>query len=467
VNEKDLLQDALQEKLFSAEKRISILRLVLVLFNTLIYLLCYEPDEYAWLAYTVIVVANIYSATSLVFEPYRKLQFLSSIYYTSVTDGALIVFWIIATGMMGSPFFVIWYVSLMAVAFRYSVKETAITSILYVVLYLGIFQLDQEVDISMTQLLVRLGYIPLAGMLGMFFSIEISEHIDGKIKIIQADQALKKAHNELERKVEERTEQLVTINKDLTDSINYAERIQLAILPSKDDLQRVFQDSFVFHLPKDIISGDFHWMHNSGDMVHVAVVDCTGHGVPGALLSMIGSNLLNSIVIDKGITEPSKILSSMDSALSELLKAEIDGLAVNDGMDMSVCAIDRKNGKLVYAGAQGHGVLLRNGEVICLEPTKYSIGGLVVEHKKEFLEYSMNFSDNDSLYLFTDGFQDQFGGVKGKKFYRKNLLKLIDSARGLPMTEQLITLRETFTTWKGKHWQVDDVTVLGLRLKKG
>ena len=355
----------------------------------------------------------------------------------------------------------------MAVAFRYSVKETAITSVLYVILYLGIFELDQTLNITVSELLVRLGYIPLAGVLGMFFSIEISDQIDGKIQIIKGEEALKKAHNELERKVEERTEQLVLINKDLTDSINYAERIQLAILPSKDDLQRVFQDSFVLHLPKDIISGDFHWMYSSGDTIHVAVVDCTGHGVPGALLSMIGSNLLNSIVIDKGITSPAQILSSMDSALRELLKAEIDGLAVNDGMDMSVCSIDTKNGRLSYSGAQGHGVLLKNGVATSLEPTKYSIGGLVVEHKKEFQQYDTEFSHNDTLYLFTDGYQDQFGGAKGKKFYRKNLLKLIDGVQDRPMSEQLVTLRETFSTWKGEHWQVDDVTVLGLKLKKG
>lgn len=221
------------------------------------------------------------------FEIYRKFRFLHSIYFTTIGDGLLIALWIAATGYMDSPFYVLWYISIIAVAMRYSLLETAVSALAYLLLYLGVFIIDPENNIDLTDLLVRVGYIPLAGMLGMFISIEISDQIDDKVKVIQGELALKQAHGQLEQKVEQRTQQLSIINKDLVDSMNYAKRIQEAILPSFRTIENAFSEAFVLSLARDVISGDFYWIHKAEDRTYFAVVDCTGHGVPGALMSMI------------------------------------------------------------------------------------------------------------------------------------------------------------------------------------
>lgn len=471
MTEEQLLQEALQEKVYSAEKKISVLRLVLILFNSLVYLLLMERGQYAWLAYTVIVIANAYSIFSLVFEPYRKFALLSNVYFTTITDGLLITVWIVGTGFMDSPFYVIWYVSLIAVAFRYALKETVLSASAYLILYLFVFSIDPNSTVATSDLLVRLGYIPLAGMLGTYVSKEISDQIDRSIQIIKGEIALKQAHRNLERKVAQRTKELSArtkelsvINKDLTDSINYAERIQTAILPGLSDFKDQFEDSFVVLLPKDIISGDFHWLHKRDDKTFLAVVDCTGHGVPGALMSMIGNNLLNGAILEKRIEDPGMALTEMDSILAKLLRKDTHGLAVNDGMDMSLCVIDHKAQTIRYAGAQGHGLLIQNGQVIDLEPTKFSIGGLLSGTNKKFATTEFKFNQGDSLYLFTDGFQDQFGGKGGKKFYRKNVVAMLQVCSQRPMSEQGRMVKKTFVDWKGAEMQVDDVTVVGVRL---
>ncbi len=417
-----------------------------------------------WLAYTVIVVANLYSIFSLVFEPYRKFSFLSSIHFTTISDSTLIVLWIMGTGYMGSPFYIIWYVSLIAVAYRYSAKETAVSTIAYVLGYLLIYLIDTQNVTSMGEFLARMGYIPLAGMLGMFFSTEISDQIDGKIQIIKGEQALKEAHDNLEKKVEERTSELSLINKDLTDSLNYAERIQSAILPTSVDLLRLFTDSFVIHLPKDIVSGDFYWTYKNEDCIYVAVVDCTGHGVPGALMSMIGNNLLERCVVEKGIVRPEQVLQQLDKELIQLVKNHPDGTAINDGMDMSFCCIRPNENKLYYAGAQGHGLIVKSGQIIELKPSKFSIGGIMSGGQKSFVTSEHHYNTGDLLYLYSDGFQDQFGGPKGKKFYRKNLIKLLSNSSEESMIKQRSTILNIYEGWKGNEMQMDDITVVGIRL---
>jgi K+-sensing histidine kinase KdpD len=263
LTEQELLREALQEKLFSAEKRISALRLVLILFNSIIYLLFMGNDGYSTLGLAIVVAASIYSILILTFELYRKFAVLRNVYFTTVVDSTLIFLWIIATGFMESPFYVVWYVSIIGVAYRYSLTITIWTTVIYLLLYMLVFYIDPggSTSISIEQLLVRMGYIPLAGMLGMYISLEISDQIDDKIKIVRKDAELRAAHNQLEQKVEERTEQLSVINKDLVDSMNYAKRIQLAILPSNESLKTAFPESFVINLARDVISGDFYWIH--------------------------------------------------------------------------------------------------------------------------------------------------------------------------------------------------------------
>ena len=465
MTDKELLRNALEEKLLTAEKRIGILRLLISVFNAFIYLTFWSETGYSTFALSVIVFALVYSSVTLVFELYRKIKILRSVYLTTIGDGLLIAAWICATGYVDSPFYVLWYVSVIAVALRYSLLETAVSAFAYLMLYLGVFFLDPYHNIDLSDLLVRIGYIPLAGMLGMYISIEISDQIDDKMKILKGEKALQEANDQLEVKVIQRTKELSVINKDITDSINYAERIQTATMPTSEEFQSCFPDSFIIHKPKDIISGDFHWLHEKKDVAYLAVVDCTGHGVPGAMMSMIGNNLLNRAFIDKGIEDPAEALTDMDLTLGNMLKNDSEDNAVNDGMDLTLCVIDRKNRAVRYEGACGHGyVISKEGDVTEMESTRFSIGGLLAGEDKNFQTRTINYEKGDLIYLFSDGYQDQFGGPRGKKFYRKNLISLIQSIQELPMNEQSITLQKSLRDWMGPLSQVDDVTVIGLRL---
>lgn len=465
MTEKELLQEALQAKLYTAEKRISVIRLLITLFTAVVYYGFMQPTDYWLLAHIVILIANIYAIIGLVFEPYRKFSFFSSIYFTTISDGALIAALIIATGFMQSPFYLIWYLSVIAVAFRFNPKETIISSIGYLISYLLVFAFDLDSQLLFSDLLTRLGFIPIAGMLGMYFSIELTDQIDSKIRVVKGERALKLAHDQLEWKVDQRTKELSVINKDLTDSINYAERIQTATLPTSVEFETYLPESFVIHRPKDIISGDFHWLHQRDTTTYLAVVDCTGHGVPGAMMSMIGNNLLNSALLDKGLTDPAKALTDMDYRLGNMLKNDSEGNAVNDGMDLTLCLIDHEQQEIKYEGACGHGYLLSNsGEVTEMKTTRYSIGGLLAGQNKDFETRTLKYEKGDLLYLFSDGYQDQFGGPRGKKFYRKNLLSLIQEVKNLPMDTQKENLEKAFTDWMGPLAQIDDVTVIGIRL---
>ncbi len=464
MTEKELLQEALQEKLFSAEKRISILRLLLTLFNAFVYLVFWSDVGYNPVALGVIGFAIVYSSLTLVLELYRKLKLLRSVYFTTIGDGLLVAAWICTTGYMDSPFYLLWYISIIAVALRYSLLETAVSAAAYLLLYFGVFLIDPHHTIDLADLLVRVGYIPLAGMLGMFISIEISDQIDDKIKVIQGEEALKQAHAQLEDKVEQRTEQLSIINKDLMDSMAYAKRIQAAILPSPDDFMGSFSDAFVIHLARDVISGDFYWIHKSEKITHFAIVDCTGHGVPGALMSMIANSLLSRFIVEYGVEDPGKALKKMDIALAELVKSNNTDDSVNDGMDLMLCVLDHRSNTLQYASAYGQGLLIRNGILTELETTKASVGGLIRSDEKFFETRSINLKEDDQLYFFTDGFQDQFGGPKCKKFYRKNLLGLIKEKAQLSLKEQQVDISNSFTNWKGDEPQTDDVTVIGIKI---
>lgn len=266
----------------------------------------------------------------------------------------------------------------------------------------------------------------------------------------------------LEHKIHSQNEEIEQKNKDITDSIKYAKRIQLAILPYKEDLKKNCPQSFVLFEPKDIVSGDFYWFTNYGDWLFIAAADCTGHGVPGALMSMIGSNILNEIIKDISIRKPSLILDQLDKKVLEALKRSGEEV-VHDGMDIAFCAINVKNKVLEYAGANRPIVLIRNGEVIECKPNKLSIGGYH-QSDKVFTDTSVQLQQGDTIYLFTDGCVDQFGGNFGKKFKYKNLLALFLSIQKEGMKEQKRLIKDAIASWKGANEQVDDMLVMGLRI---
>jgi len=457
--------EAVKSKLENAERHISVLRLLFSMFSSVVYVLFMDGNpEYARLAWFIILFGNAYSIFSVLVRPEKRFALFRSSYFNTLGDAAFTSLWIIATGWMESPFYLIWYLSIVSVAARFTALETGISTVLYLICYALIFHFDSSPGLEASELITRMGFIPLSGILGMFFSTEISDQLRDKLRLAQAEAGLQRANEELEERVRARTAELQVMHDDITDSINYANRIQNAILPDGSELAHCFRDCTVVYLPKDIISGDFYWSHRNGDVTFVAVVDCTGHGVPGALMSMIGNNLLNQVIIEHGHSDPAVILSEMDKGLDRLLKRDRTVNYINDGMDMSLCAIDHAAGTLTFAGAQQSALFLSAGTPSELPSTKLTIGGISTTEQKVFIATNVAFAPGDRLYLMTDGFQDQFGGDKGKKYYRKNLIRLIGSLQPKKLSEHGRILTEEFQKWKGGEMQMDDVTIIGVEL---
>jgi serine phosphatase RsbU (regulator of sigma subunit) len=277
----------------------------------------------------------------------------------------------------------------------------------------------------------------------------------------------KRANILLERKNTEIASQKLVIeekNKDIIDSIKYAERLQKTILPPMKIINEIVPDSFVFFKPKDIVSGDFYWIEKTAQGILFAVIDCTGHGVPGAMMSIVGNNLLNKIVKEKGITQPGKILNELLGELFLALRQNADEIKANDGMDLTICSFDPDTRVLSYAGAFNPVLIARNSEIIELKTDKFSVGKYAYEHKFSYKEESFQLQKNDVVYLSTDGYSDQFGGDKGKKLMRKNFYQVLQKISHLNKEEQIIQIEEQFDKWKGTYEQLDDITVFGFRV---
>lgn len=295
----------------------------------------------------------------------------------------------------------------------------------------------------------------VAGGLAIFAYIKIRER------------ALRRENKILEEKVAERTaevvaqkEELAEKNKDITDSIHYAKRIQFAILPP--DIP--FENTFILFKPKDIVSGDFYWILKDDHMEYIAAVDCTGHGVPGAFMSIIGHNSLNKIVKEYNILEPGKIMEQLDAEVVKTLHSQGEGGDVKDGMDMSLICYNRKTRELQYAGAMNNMYMIRNGyELEEIKADRFAIGrGSVVEEKK-FTTHKFKIQGDETIYLFSDGYADQFGGELGKKFKSKPFKELLMNIQDKSMEEQSTLLNATIEAWRGNYEQVDDILVIGRR----
>ncbi|MBI3509477.1 MAG: tetratricopeptide repeat protein [Bacteroidetes bacterium] len=251
-------------------------------------------------------------------------------------------------------------------------------------------------------------------------------------------------------------------NKDITDSITYARRIQEAILPPEKIISRLLPESFVLYKPKDIVSGDFYWIEQWGDAVLVAAVDCTGHGVPGAFMSLLGYNLMNQALNEFGLNKPSLMLNAVSKNLSKILRTAGDGTSVKDGMDIALCSIDRKKMILEFSGAYNPAWIIRDGKRIELAGDKFPVGAFVNDGNL-FSNKEFPLEKNDCIYIFTDGYADQFGGPRGKKFKYKQLEELLLKIHREKMSEQKRILEKEILEWKGGLDQIDDILVIGIR----
>jgi serine phosphatase RsbU (regulator of sigma subunit)/tetratricopeptide (TPR) repeat protein len=295
------------------------------------------------------------------------------------------------------------------------------------------------------------------------------EDIERKnLEILEKNDELNAANEELISAVETistQKEELEQKNQSIIDSINYAQRIQSAFLPQQDVFEKTFPDSFILYLPKDIVSGDFYWLYEVEDYIILAVMDCTGHGVPGAFMSMIGASFLDKIVKEYGIYMPNEILMVLDNFITNAIKKE--GERLMDGMDGVIITIDKRNQELHFAGAKSSMYLLQNSdEMQIIEGDNMHIAGYNFDDippLKEFNRQTFKIQKPFVVYLGSDGYQDQMGGEKGKKFMVRKLRNLLQEIAYLPPKEQRDILLQNFETWKGNHPQTDDVLVIGLK----
>jgi serine phosphatase RsbU (regulator of sigma subunit) len=278
-------------------------------------------------------------------------------------------------------------------------------------------------------------------------------------KVIERTEEVVRQKSEIESKNEE----LEILYKQVTDSIHYAKRIQDAILPTNSIVSKLLPQSFILFKPKDIVSGDFYWIERKGRYVYFAAVDCTGHGVPGAFMSLVGYNLLKDILSHTTRVKPGEILDQLREGVVGTLKVDDSGKQAKDGMDMTLCALNYDTLELQYAAAFNPMYLIRNGELLVHAANKFPIGAFVGE-RQSFENHTVQLQKGDQIFIFSDGYADQFGGPNGKKFMIGNFRKLLLQIAAMQPDEQKKYLDETLLKWQGVQEQVDDVLVIGVKI---
>ena len=271
--------------------------------------------------------------------------------------------------------------------------------------------------------------------------------------------AIKNAYskNELSRE----KELIKALHSRLTESIRYAKLIQNSLLPTIDSFKVHFQNSFVFNKAKDIVSGDFFWVNKVDDKVLFAIVDCTGHGVPGAFMTIVANNLLNQSVREKNIYQPASILAELNNDLLQIFSHGCEDNSNKNGMDIGLCSINFKKLELEYAGTYIKLVIVREGKLIEINADRFALGQY---NKNTFTNNTIRLEYEDTIYLFSDGYIDQFGEATDKKFMRARFHKLLLSIQKLDMEEQRKALNDTLKEWKGNLDQTDDILVVGIKI---
>ncbi len=283
---------------------------------------------------------------------------------------------------------------------------------------------------------------------------QADELLDKNMKITKMHSNLQVQKNKIELQ-----------NTKITSSINYAKSIQTAMLPSSQIIQKNLVDYFIFYQPRDIVSGDFYWLSEiNKDEFLFAAADCTGHGVPGAMMSMLGVGLLNQIVNEQKVINPNEVLYKLKYLIINSLHQKEKDNTVHDGMDMALVKINRKTMKCEFAGAYNPLIIVRNNEIIRFDADDMPVGKYFVEKNDPFTNHEFDLEKNDTLYLYSDGYKDQMGGERNKKFNRKQFFELFIKVNKKTMKEQHDIFEKDFFDWKGDRRQVDDVLVAGIKL---
>jgi serine phosphatase RsbU (regulator of sigma subunit) len=279
--------------------------------------------------------------------------------------------------------------------------------------------------------------------------------------LVKTRRMLKEKEQILEQ-VEKQKSELEIREQNITDSLNYAQRIQEALLPSEDYFRKYFRESFIFFKPKDIVSGDFYWIGEKNERIFIVAADCTGHGVPGALMSMIGLEIIEKTINEDNIDVPASILAVLNKGLEKTFSREKNiGTIIRDGMDIGLCVIDRKKKKIEYAGAFFPLYLVRNDSLIEIKGDKLIIG--MNPSGQAYENHEIDLMEDDILYLFSDGYIDQFGGSENKKFMYRRFRYLLTTIHSFPVDDQKSVLDESIRTWMGGTPQIDDMMVIGFK----
>jgi serine phosphatase RsbU (regulator of sigma subunit) len=265
-----------------------------------------------------------------------------------------------------------------------------------------------------------------------------------------------------EQALTQRISMLEKKSKEMDESIRYAGMLQHSILPNDQIFKNSFHDAFVFFQPKDIVSGDFYWIYLHGNDIYFAVGDCTGHGVPGALVNIAGNTILRQIIKIEGLSDPADIIRLLDQELVGLFNENLTSGATRDGMEIAFCKFNLLSGVGQFCGAGRPLVLIRDGELVEFKKGASSVG--YQDGTKQFETYTFNLQEGDKFYLFSDGYTDQFGGDNVKKFNRKRFRNLLQSINDFSMDDQRKELGFSYNNWKGSQEQIDDVCVIGIEI---
>lgn len=323
-------------------------------------------------------------------------------------------------------------------------------------------QLNQEADRSKNAMIRNLLIAICAFVLILTVVLYNRNQVKQKANLELAEK--NKSIEEQKEQIQFQHSQLEHKNKEITDSIKYAKNLQMAILPPDIQVKRLLPDSFVLYKPKDIVSGDFYWIEEWGSQILVAAADCTGHGVPGAFMSIVGNNLLQQAVFNYGLSKPFLILNNLNKNISRMLHQSAEVVTVKDGMDIALVSIDKATGLVEFSGAFNPLWIVRNNELIEIKGDKQPVGEFLGEELQSFTHNEFQTQKGDMLYVFTDGFSDQFGGPKGKKFKNKQFQQLLISIASKPMDVQKSILEKTMLDWQGNLEQIDDILVIGMRV---
>ena len=300
---------------------------------------------------------------------------------------------------------------------------------------------------------IAIGAVVLGLLVVLFFAFR-------KIKRINSRLEAQKDEIECQKNL------ILVKNEQITDSINYARKIQDSILMPEKKIKRWLPDMFIYYKPKDIVSGDFYWFSRYESKYVITAIDCTGHGVPGAFLSMIGNTLLHEIVNIKHVFKPDQILAMLHTGITLALNQDSEDSVSEGGMDMSLCTVDAKLNRFQFAGAKNSIYVVQGDKLKILKANYYSVGGRTLrpDMKVSFTCYDFMYDENTSIYMFSDGYLDQYGGESNEKFNAQRFKELILANRALPMEEQKAVITKTMEQWIGDRQQIDDFLVMGIKL---